>query len=429
MIRTSPLLASATAVCLSHSLAFLVALSAFAAPSLQAQTFTVIYAFQGGPNDGSEPAAPPVRDAQGNLYGTTGAGGTKDWGTVYKIAASGTETLLHSFTGGADGVTPTTGLVRDAQGNLYGMTYTGGSTNCFDGGGCGAVYELSPSQNGWTETILYAFHGGKDGALPGDGTLALDTDGNLYGTTLYGGGSPWPNGGGVVFKLTKTSKGWEEQTLYAFSPDSDGTSPSPYGGVILDSAGNIYGTTYYGGSYGLGSVFKIDPSGAETVLYNFTGGADGADPMGALVLDGAGNLYGATPFGGDLSCLALYPLGCGTVFKVDPSGTETVLHTFVGPPHDGDGPSAPLVLDNAGNLYGTAGGGNSKTCRDTNQQPSGCGVIFEVNPAGKETILYNFSAGESGTDPIGPVGVVRYGGSLYGATFQGGNGAVFKFTK
>lgn len=403
-----------------------------AAQLLQARTLRVLYTLKGSP-DGSGGLAAPILDKQGNLYSTTYAGGVQDWGSVFEVDTHGRETVLHSFVGGKDGTTPTSGLIADAGGSLYGTTYWGGSAHCFDGNGCGVVYQLSPGDRGWKETILYAFKGAADGAYPGDGTLVRDAAGNFYGTTLYGGSQDWPNGNGVVFKLTHTSQGWKVRVLYAFQGKSMSDGATPYGGVTLDAAGNVYGTTYYGGKFGAGTVFKISAKGAETVLYNFTGGADGGDPGSALIMDATGNLYSTTPFGGDLNCQALYPLGCGTVFKVDPSGAETVLHTFIGYPSDGSGPGAPLLWDGAGNLYGTAGGGNSAYCEDSNNQPMGCGIVFKLDADHNESIVYNFSSGNSGNGPVFPVGVNLIDGSLYGATAEGGSsknaGTVFELTK
>jgi uncharacterized repeat protein (TIGR03803 family) len=399
-------------------------LVSFATQSLEARTLKILYEFKGQP-DGSGPNTGPIQDKQGNFYSTTYAGGIMGWGAVYKIDPRGKETVLHSFVGGKDGVTPTSGLIMDAEGNLYGTTYWGGNQDCFNGNGCGLVYKLSPGKHGWKETILYAFTGAADGAYPGDGTLVRDAAGNFYGTTLYGGSENWPNGGGTVFKLTHTSTGWKEHVLYAFGARSQTDGASPYGGVILDAAGNIYGTTYYGGnsSCGCGIVFKIDHSGSETVLHNFEGGTtDGGGPMVALVRDEAGTLYGTTAYGGYLTCS--YPIGCGTAFKIDANGVETLLHIFIGYPSDGDGPRL-LVRDTAGHLYGTAGGGgDSSACHDSNNEPSGCGVIFGLNTNGDEIILHNFTP----TEGVFPAGLNLYGGSLYGV-LGFGNGAVFKFTR
>jgi uncharacterized repeat protein (TIGR03803 family) len=393
------------------------------APSLHAQKLTVLHAFTGMP-DGSGPVAAPIRDKQGNLYSTTFAGGTKDWGTVYEIDTQGKETILHSFLGGADGITPASGLVMDAQGNLYGTTYWGGNTNCFHTYGCGVVYELSPGSNGWKENIIYVFHGGSDGAWPEYDTLVFDAKGNLYGTTLYGGIASWPNGSGVVFKLTHTADGWKEQVVYAFGSNSQSDGANPYGGVTLDDAGNIYGTTYYGGTEDFGTVFKITPSGAESVLHNFTAGTDdGAGPMAAPVLDAAGNLYGGANYGGDPNC------SCGVIYKIDTSGAETGLHTFTGYPKDGASPDAPLVRDNSGNLYGTTYyGGNSATCLDDGQ-PIGCGTVFQMTTSGKERI-FNLNYQTEGNQVF--AGVLLNAGTAYGAASNGGSGGqgtIFKITK
>jgi uncharacterized repeat protein (TIGR03803 family) len=402
-------------------------LTVFATQSLQAQNLSVLYTFSGYP-DGAGPAT-PIRDRHGNLYTTTYTGGAYDFGAVVKIGWQGNEEVLHDFTGGSDGSTPASSLIMDANGNLFGTTYSGGSQHCFQGYGCGVVYELSPGKNGWTETILYRFKGGTDGAHPGPGALAFDAEGNLYGTTQNGGGGKCSTNCGVVYRISPTRWAWKEQVLHAFGVTSQTDGANPYAGVIVDPAGYVYGTTYHGGNFGFGTVFKIDPSGAETVLYSFTGGADGGGPQAALVSDADANRYGPTSYGGDLSCAAQYPIGCGTIFKVDTSGKETVVHTFIGYPTDGNGPVSTLVRDKAGNLYGTARGGNSTACLYSNNEPSGCGVVFRVKTNGREAILHNFSFGPDGTQPQG---VNLVGRTLYGATLEGGpgggTGTVFKLT-
>jgi uncharacterized repeat protein (TIGR03803 family) len=409
-----------------------VMLAVFGMPLLHAWDLKVIYSFKGMP-DGSGPTAAPVQDKQGNLYLSTGGGGTSDWGSVVKIDPNGKESVLHSFVGGNDGIEPTAGLLMDAAGNLYGTTYWGGNNDCYGGYGCGVVYELSPGKRGWKETILYAFTGAADGGYPGFGTLVSDAAGNLYGTTNYGGSASWPKGNGTVFELTRTSNGWKEQVVYAFGTNSQTDGSIPWGGVILDAAGNIYGTTTFGGAVecpaplGCGIVFKIDAQGSETVLYNFKGGfSDGQNPYATVVRDDAGNLYGTTEFGGDTVCS--WPVGCGTVFKIGTDNVETVLHMFACYSTDGRWPLAPLLRSDSGILYGTDNaGGNSATCRDLNNEPLGCGVIFSLSPSGKEAILQNFS----GADGAGPNGLAVFGGSFYGSTGGGGarNGVVFKFTK
>jgi uncharacterized repeat protein (TIGR03803 family) len=413
------------------ALVIMLVLVAFATESLQARTLSALHVFR-SPPDGGSPWAAPIRDKHGNFYGTTWAGGTKSWGTVYKVDSTGKETILHSFVGGKDGSNPWAGLIVDAAGNLYGTTNTGGGNYCFNNYGCGVVFELSQGKHGWKETILYAFKGGSEGQNPGYGALARDKAGNLYGTTIYGGTGYCSTGCGVVFKLTHTSGLWKEQVLHTFTAGSQTDGAAPYGGLVLDAAGNVYGTTSIGGSSspcGCGTVFKLDPSGTETILYNFAGGADGAEPYATLVQDAAGNLYGTTLFGGN-------NLSFGTVFKLDASGTKTLLHTFAGYPSDGSGPYAPLVQDAAGNLYGTTYfGGNSSGggfC-ETNQQPQGCGIVFKVDTNGKETVLHNFSYPVDGAEVNAGV-ILDAKGNLYGGTGVGGTrrihaGILFQLTK
>jgi uncharacterized repeat protein (TIGR03803 family) len=272
---------------------------------------TVLYSFTGainrGDGDGYLPSAGLVRDATGNLYGTTQQGGMPRYennGTVFKLDANGKETVLHSFTGPPDGRYPVARLVRDAAGNLYGTTRAGGitGTTCNGNDGCGVVFKIDSTGK---ETVLYSFTGGPDGAYPSGG-LVRDAAGNIYGTAGQGGDSS----GGVVFKLDTTGK---ETVLHSFTGNPDGVYPS--GGLIRDATGTLYGTTESGGTAGFyGVVFKLDTTGKETVLYSFTGGADGAYPGGRLVRDTAGNLYGTTGGGGNTACTN----GCGTVFKITP---------------------------------------------------------------------------------------------------------------
>ena len=259
-----------------------------------------------------------------------------------------------------------------------------------------AVVATPSAQAQWSYaySVLYSFKGGTDGEGPN--AVVLDAQGNLYGATSEGGAS----GAGTVFKVDPTGK---ETVLYTFTGGADGASP--WGGVVLDTQGNMYSTTFGGGAYGQGTVFKVDPSGNETTLYSFTGGPDGGQPRAGVVLDAQGNLYGTASAGGG-------GFGYGTVFKVDPSGNETVLHTFTGPP-DGFWPSAGLFLDAQGNLYGTTSAGGT----DNN------GAVFKVDPSGNETVLYSFGNKPDGQEPLaGLVMDLVEGHYLYGTTAYGGFG-------
>jgi uncharacterized repeat protein (TIGR03803 family) len=359
-----------------------------------AQTLNLLYSFTGG-TDGNGPLAGLVRDTAGNLYGTTQLGGSSGNGVVFKVDATGHETVLHSFTGKLDGSQPVAGLLRDGAGNLYGTAEFGGVANN------GVVFRLTPAGK---EIVLHSFASVDDGANPAAG-LVRDPAGNFYGTTCCGGDNGPANG--IAFKVTPT-RGWT--ILHNFN-GNDGRYP--FAGLIRDAAGNLYGTTSTGGTFGVGTVFKINPSNIETVLYNFSGGADGGYPRAGLVLDRAGNLYGTTVGGGSASGLT----GNGLVFKVTPAGQQTVLHTFTGG-SDGAQPYAGLLRDSAGNLYGTASGGGA----------FGWGNIFKVDKTGAETVLYSFTGGTDGSCPMSGL-IPDSSGNLYGTTQFGGNfgaGVVFK---
>ena len=302
---------------------------------------TVLYTFPFGA-DGAQPEAGVIRDSAGHLYGTTLNGGTASVGVGYKLDAAGQETVLHSFTGGTDGEYPYAGVTRDSAGNLYGTTQGGGTGNA------GVVYKLDTTGQ---ETVLYSFSGGADGGYP-DASVIQDSVGNLYGTTFNGGTANM----GVVYKL---DVGGQETVLYSFTGGADGASP--YAGVIRDSAGDLYGTTVEGGTAGWGVVYKLDTSGQETVLYSFTGGADGGDPYAGVIRDPAGNLYGTTLFG---------TYGSGNVYKLDTTGQETVLYSFTNGA-DGGYPYAGVIRDSVGNLYGTTYNGGKDIA----------GVVFKLTPA------------------------------------------------
>jgi len=387
------------------------------------------YTFTGG-NDGGDPAAQLIFDSSGNAYGTTVVGGTSNFGTVFKLTphsnGTWTETVLHSFLGGNDGKNPYGGVTIDAKGNLYGTTVAGGSGGACSGDGCGTVFKLTHSGKVWTESVLYNFTGSKNGSGPGGG-VAFDQKGNLYGSTPDGGSATGCNGSGcgVVYELSPAESGqWKQKVIHTFTGGDDGATGSlglllvdksgnlyglaelggahgqgtafklspasggkwkisvldgfkgmphagfPYGGLISDATGSLYGTTYYGGANGLGSVFKLtlgtNGKWSESVLYSFKTGTDGNSPTSTLAFDPQGNLYGTTSAGGDAN-------GDGTVFKLTPiSGGkwhESIVHRFKNN-HDGANPYYGLTLDKAGNLYGTTAAGGSHSQ----------GVIFEITP-------------------------------------------------
>jgi len=339
---------------------------------------------------GRLPESPLLLDSAGNLYGTTVEGGTgfncnfgEGCGIVYELSqVSGvwTETVLYNFTGGTDGGSPIGNLAFDSAGNLYGATNFGGNISCSRSGlGCGVVFELSPTSSGWQESVVHTFIDKADGAYPLGG-VTMDAAGNLYGTTSSGGNiNDCPgqvSGCGTVFKLTPSSTGWTERALHTFAQNAGGYAPQA--GVVFDAAGNLYGTTETGGG-----VFKLTPtsSGPWTFsLLKTLGLRGGATPLAGVALDAAGNVYGTTNAGGDLSSSVCNSNGCGVVFKLTPttSGplTETVLHSFTGGT-DGRYPyRSGVVLDSAGNVYGTTEeGGKLSDCSGV-----GCGVVYKIAP-------------------------------------------------
>lgn len=342
-------------------------------------------------------------------------------GAATQSSQAQTFTVLYSFTGAPDGANPVGNLMQDAEGNLYGTTLLGGNSNsdCFSHHTCGTVFKVDTSG---TETVLYSFNGPPDGDYPYAG-LVQDAKGNLYGTTVGGGAS----GTGTVFKL---DPGGKETVLLSFGGYRGADGALPYAGLIRDKKGNMYGDTYNGGAHLGGVVFKLDPTGKETVLYRFPGAPNGASPLATLTRDAAGNLYGTTYGGGLDDCHSHSP--CGTVFKITKSGKESVLYKFGGHP-DGHKPAeTTLVRDAAGNLYGTTptGGGS---CGFTTLD---CGVVFKVDTTGKETVLYTFCPAVGCADGAEPnFGLVQDAeGNLYGTTALGGScgsygygcGVVFK---
>jgi uncharacterized repeat protein (TIGR03803 family) len=393
-----------------------------ASPSAPAQTFALLYSFAGYPTDGGEPKAGLLMDAAGNLYGTTRYGGSHnscsangiECGTVFKLNTNGVETVLHNFTG-PDGANPTANLIMDTNGNLYGTTEFGGNIKACNGtgyAGCGVVFKLS----GENETVLHRFcsvgNYCTDGAEPWGGVV-MDASGALYGTTNEGGSA----GNGVAFKLVGT----KETVLHSFTGGEDGAYLTS--DLLLDGMGNLYGTDAYGGDidcdypYGCGVVFKL--AGKHlSVLHSFKGPPDGESPSASLVLDAQGNLYGTTTAGGE-------SYNAGTVFELSPSGKEHILHRFrvtYKVQHDGELPYTSVVRDSQGNLYGTTGQGGL----------NGDGVVYEITADSKEKILYSFCSKRECVDGAFPNDLIMDAqGNLYGTTFDGGvygYGTIFKIT-
>ncbi len=307
-----------------------------------AQTVTNLYSFVGSPTDGEYPFAGLVQGSDGNFYGTTLYGGANNSGTVFRISPGGSETILYSFVGLPDDGYEPDGVVQGSDGNFYGTTEHGGKS------GDGTVFRISPSGS---YTNLYSFGGSpSDGEYPNAG-LVQGRDGNFYGTTWVGGMGTniWGGGAGTVFRISPSGS---ETPLYSFgSYPSDGSDGwDPMSGLVQGSDGNFYGTTSDGGTNHGGTVFRISPSGAYTTLHRFgTSPNDGWDPMSGLVQGSDGNFYGTTAGGGTT--------GVGTIFRISPSGSYTSLYSFAGSPTDGENPRAGLVQGSDGNFYGTAGGG------------------------------------------------------------------------
>ncbi len=377
------------------------------ATEAQGQTFTVLHTFTGP--DGSGPIAVPTLDRAGNLYGPTYSGtGAAANGTIFKFSHRGSGWVLSSlydFQGGSDGAGPRAGLTLDQSGAIYGSTELGGGGNCTPSG-CGTVFKLRPPASfchsvscSWEKTLLYAFDNRADGAQP-DSPVIFDHAGNIYGTTGSGGG-----GLGVAYQLTPSGGSWTENIMQIFTNDPNGAYPN---GLISDSSGNFYGTTEEDGPYGFGTVFELSPSAAGwtlTNLYAFHGTEDGGFPIGRLVFDQSGNLYGTTFFGGPGD-------DSGTVFELSPQGggswTYNVLAAFQGEYSQ----PGTLVFDAAGNLYGVTYAAGT------------AGSVFKVTRSGSSwtlTTLYYFTGGSDGGGPIDTV-AIDSNGNLYGVAYYGGGG-------
>jgi uncharacterized repeat protein (TIGR03803 family) len=380
------------------------------------QSGTILYSFTGG-KDGANPKSRLVLDKNGNLYGTTTAGGANGQGEVFELTPSSRGgwlvKILYSFQGSADGSLPAAGVIFDKQGNLYGTLYNGGAL------GHGAVFELSPATGGtWTKKLLYSFSGGNDGGQP-VGALVFDKAGNLYGTTPLDG----QYGQGVVFQLKPNTDGtWTESVLHAFVALTTSDGQGPGGALAIDSAGDLYGLTVQGGAADLGTVFEVSPASGggwtETLLYSFRGGADGASPATSdVITNTAGTvLFGTTTSGGSSNE--------GTVFELKKTANgwkEKVLYTFPGGANGGN-PYAGVIRDSAGNLYGTTASGIF----------GAGGVVFELVPGSSgswtETVLYTVDGAGNGSY----AGLVfDKTGNLYGTTEFGGPqiaGDVFEVT-
>ncbi len=407
----------------SHTPGIVCAMSTNASGSLQYANITVtatcragtesaLWSF-GGPKDGQNPQAGLIMDTSGNLYGTTSQGGANGAGAVFEIPTStngyGPESVLWSFGAPGDGQNPQAALIMDSSGNLYGTTQYGGAY------GYGAAFEIPKAASGYgPESVLWSFGAPGDGQYPKAG-LIMDSSGNLYGVTYGGANAP-----GVVFEIPKTASGYgTESVLWSFGSPGDGQNPAA--GLLMDSSGNLYGTTSSGGASAQGAVFEIPRTasgyGTESVLWSFGAPGDGQNPQAGLLMDNSGNLYGTTSRGG--------ANGQGAVFEIPKTasgyGTESVLWSFGAMP-DGQVPYAGLLMDGSGNLYGTT----------TNGGANGQGGVFEIPKTasgyGTESVLWSFGAMPDGQVPYAGL-IMDSSGNVYGTTFKGGThgkGAVFE---
>jgi len=451
-------------------LAALVALALFAAaPVSSAVTEKTLYAFPSNGSKGCYPVGTLLRDGAGALYGATFECGAGGYGTVFKLVpplaghTTWSVSVLRSFSEDVSGGALNANLVMGANGAVYGTAAEYG--NYLEG----VVFRLNPpaaGQTNWTETVLHAFdynfaYNIADGSGPN--AVIIDNNGVLYGTTYRGGSTADPSalGFGTVFKLAPPIPGqtnWQETVLYRFNGGNDGQNPSAP--LTRDGSGALYGTTFYGGSQncvdqygyvvGCGTIFKLTPplpgftNWKKVTLHRFAGGADGALPLGKLLLDGSGNVYGTTTQGGNGQCSDVIGnlVGCGTVFKLIPPApgqtawTKTVIHHFTGVP-DGASPQGGVIADTAGNLYGTTFGGGADICPDSVYRNVGCGTVFKLSPptpgqtGWTERVLYDFRGQGDGWEPVGEL-VADPRGNLLGVSQLGGvpngYGTVFEIT-
>lgn len=420
---------------------FILLVTAIAA---QAQTIQTLHSFTGGV-DGAAPLAGLSTDAHGNLYGTASSGGM-GYGTVYRLAHAGSGwgfTTLYTFHGAPnDGAYPVARVVFGPDQTLYGTTQEGGnSLNYCRNVGCGTVFNLRPQPGicktalcPWQETLLYDFSTTDPtfGAVP-ESEVTFDSAGNLYGTTYTGGYYAGAGGGsgcvecGLVYKLTPSGSGWTESVPYSFSGYQYYTDGAlPVGGVTFDNAGNMFGTTTAYGSCGFGIAYELTPNGShwsEVILQQLC--ESGASPTANLIFDGTGTFYGASE--GDTE-YGPYPV---TIFTLTQSGGSWVYTPIYIFSQSGHGPAGQLLLDSAGNLYGTTIEGGSNPL---GQCSAGCGTIFKLSPSGGSwtyTDLYDFTGGSDGAYPHSNL-VMDSSGNFYGTTSQGGgtnsHGTIFEFT-
>ncbi len=407
----------------AFTLALVCALTVTAMNSAQAQTYNVVHNFTGG-DDGAVPLAGVTIGRGDVLYGTASEGGGQGYGTVFRLTQSGDDwhfSLLYSFQGQTDqsndGGAPYARVMIGPDGLLYGTTHSGGDGfGCKEWHGCGSVFRLKPGKSigPWEETVLYRFGVG-GGSNPDYGDVVFDESGNLYGTTRNGGAHLQ----GAVYELTPTGRSWTEKVLYSFAGTPDGASP--LSGPLLDQAGNLYGTTSAGGANGYGTLYQLKASASgwtENVIASFQGdGSDGLTPSAGVIFDSAGHLYGATVSGGSG--------GGGTVFELSTlSGggwNLSTLYSLAGPALGG--PFRSLVRDSAGNLYGTTSGDGA------NQW----GSVFKLTRSENGwiyTSLHDFTSAADGGTPYGGLAFDSKG-NLYGTASAGGTygeGVVFEIT-
>lgn len=387
----------------------------------EAQTYSVVHNFSTG-SDGANPIAGVTIDGSGSLYGTTSAGGGQGFGTVYRLVHSGPNwlfSLVYTFQGltqnSTDGSAPYSRVVIGPDGYLYGTTHSGGNgQGCKALHGCGTVYRvrLKPGSIRWEETLLFQF-GSDIGSNPDYGDLAFDSAGNLYGTTRNGGAYQQ----GVVYELSPNGGNWTEQVLHSFAGSPDGATP--LSGPVFDQTGNLYGATSAGGKNGWGTVYQLaaDSMWTERILHDFQNGSDGGAPGGGVFFDPSGNLYGATQTGGFG--------GSGTVFEMTLlSGGGWSLNTLFGFPGVSPGGAyRTVIMDNAGNLYGTSATGGAHQW----------GSVFKLSPSNAGWVyspVHDFTGGSDGGMPYGSL-ALDANGNLYGTAYAGGGngqGVVFEIT-